>query len=48
MSGYTGCNMFSGDWSMDGATVRIGKMAMTKRLCAGPPRSVGFHSACRA
>jgi heat shock protein HslJ len=40
MSGYTGCNMFSGDWSMDGATVRIGKMAMTKRLCLGPPRDI--------
>jgi heat shock protein HslJ len=40
MSGYTGCNMFSGDWSMQGATVVIGKMAMTKRLCMGPPRDV--------
>jgi heat shock protein HslJ len=40
MSGYTGCNVFSGDWSMQGATVVIGKMAMTKRLCLGPPREV--------
>ena len=40
LSGYTGCNMFSGDWSMDGAAVRVGKMAMTKRLCMGPPRDI--------
>ena len=40
MAGYTGCNMFSGDWSMDGATVVIGKMAMTKRLCLGPVRDI--------
>jgi heat shock protein HslJ len=40
MSGYTGCNMFSGDWSMDGATVRFGRMAMTKRLCLSPTREV--------
>lgn len=40
MSGYTGCNMLSGDWSMQGATVVIGKTAMTKRLCMGPPRDV--------
>ncbi len=40
MSGYTGCNMFSGDWSMQGAAVVIGRMAMTKRLCLGPPREV--------
>ena len=40
MSGYTGRNMFSGDWSMQGATVVLGRMAMTKRLCMGPPRDV--------
>jgi heat shock protein HslJ len=40
MSGYTGCNIFSGDWSMEGATVRIGKMAMSKRLCLGPAREI--------
>src|SRR5262249_11128418 len=40
MSGYTGCNMFSGDWSMQGATVVVGRMAMTKRLCMGPVRDV--------
>lgn len=40
MAGYTGCNMFSGDWSMQGASVVVGKMAMTKRACLGPMRDV--------
>jgi heat shock protein HslJ len=38
LSGYTGCNMLSGAWTMDGAEVRIGALAMTKRLCLGPER----------
>jgi len=40
MSGYTGCNIFSGDWSMQGATLVIGRMAMTKRLCRGPAHDI--------
>ena len=35
LSGYTGCNMLSGAWKMEGDEVRIGALAMTKRLCLG-------------
>ena len=34
-SGYTGCNLFSGAWKMQGAEVRVGGLVMTKRLCVG-------------
>ena len=34
-TGYTGCNLFSGAWKMQGAAVRVGGLAMTKRLCLG-------------
>lgn len=34
-SGYTGCNLFSGAWEMQGADVRVGGLVMTKRLCLG-------------
>lgn len=36
LSGYTGCNMLSGVWAMDGADVRVASLVMTKRLCVGP------------
>ena len=36
VSGYTGCNMLSGTWSMEGAQVRFGSVATTKRGCLGP------------
>lgn len=36
LSGYTGCNLLSGAWKMDGAEVRLGGLAVTKRMCAGP------------
>ncbi len=35
LSGYTGCNIFSGAWKMQGDEVRVGGLAMTKRLCLG-------------
>jgi heat shock protein HslJ len=38
LSGYTGCNMVSGVWTMEGADVRIGALVTTKRLCVGPER----------
>ena len=38
LSGYTGCNMLSGVWTMDGGDVRIGGLVTTKRLCIGPER----------
>jgi len=36
LSGFTGCNMMSGTWSMEGEAVRVGPIAVTKRMCAGP------------
>ena len=38
LSGYTGCNMLSGAWTMQGEDVRIGALVATKRLCLGPER----------
>lgn len=35
LSGYTGCNVFSGAWKMEGEDVRVAGIAMTKRLCVG-------------
>jgi len=36
VQGYTGCNMLSGPWHMEGGEVRMGPFATTKRACAGP------------
>jgi heat shock protein HslJ len=36
VSGFTGCNMLSGTWRMEGGEVRFGGIATTKRLCLGP------------
>lgn len=36
ISGYTGCNMLSGTWRMEGGEVRFGAIATTKRMCMGP------------
>ena len=35
VAGYTGCNMLSGTWRMEGGEIRMGPMATTKRGCAG-------------
>jgi heat shock protein HslJ len=35
ITGFTGCNLLSGAWHMEGAEVRVGPIAMTKRACAG-------------
>jgi|GEM_PF-1965077 len=35
LSGYTGCNVFSGVWKMESAQVRVEGLAMTKRMCVG-------------
>lgn len=40
LSGYTGCNMFSGAWKMEGEGVRVGALVMTKRMCLGPEGEV--------
>ena len=36
LSGYTGCNMLSGSWRVDGQGVRIERLVTTKRMCVGP------------
>ena len=36
LSGYTGCNMLSGAWKMEGDEVRLGPLVTTKRMCLGP------------
>jgi heat shock protein HslJ len=40
LSGYTGCNVFSGLWKMEGDEVRVAGLAMTKRMCVGAPGEV--------
>lgn len=40
IAGYTGCNLLSGSWRMDGDEVRIGRIVVTKRMCAGPGEEV--------
>ena len=35
LAGYTGCNAFSGRWSVAGGVVQTGALAMTKRACIG-------------
>jgi heat shock protein HslJ len=34
--GFTGCNMFSGKWSVEGGVTRLAGLATTKRMCMGP------------
>ena len=36
LSGYTGCNILSGAWAMEGGDIRMGPLVTTKRLCLGP------------
>ena len=36
LSGFTGCNLLSGGWRMEGGQIRIGPLATTKRGCLGP------------
>ena len=36
MQGFTGCNMMSGAWRMEGNEVRLGAIAATRRMCVGP------------
>lgn len=40
LTGYSGCNMLSGTWRMEGDAVRIGPVIATKRMCAGPEGEV--------
>lgn len=36
LTGYTGCNMMSGTWRMEGGVARLDRVITTKRMCAGP------------
>ena len=36
VAGFTGCNMLSGQWHAEGDAVRISRVVITKRACAGP------------
>ena len=40
ISGYTGCNSFSGTWTETAGEVRFGALAATKRMCVGPGADV--------
>jgi heat shock protein HslJ len=40
LAGYTGCNMLSGTWRMEGAEMRFGSIATTKRMCMGPEAEI--------
>src|SRR5262245_7078295 len=35
VSGYTGCNMVSGTWRLEGGAIRLGPLISTKRGCPG-------------
>lgn len=35
LAGFTGCNMLSGSWRLEGGEVRLGAIAATKRYCVG-------------
>lgn len=36
LTGFTGCNMMNGVWSLEAGQVRVGPIATTKRACMGP------------
>ena len=40
VSGYTGCNMLSATWRMEGAVLRFDMVSTTKRGCLGPAGDV--------
>ncbi|HYC38405.1 MAG TPA: META domain-containing protein [Usitatibacter sp.] len=40
LSGFTGCNMLSGAWRVEGGRVILGNLITTKRACAGPEGEV--------
>ena len=47
MSGYAGCNNFSGSYSVEGGGLRVGPVASTQMACQEPGASVerAFHQA---
>jgi heat shock protein HslJ len=40
LAGYTGCNMMSGAWKLEGVNGRVGRIITTKRACLGPGSEV--------
>lgn len=40
ISGYTGCNMLSSSWVVEGGAIRLGPVITTKRACVGPEMEV--------
>jgi heat shock protein HslJ len=40
LAGYSGCNVVSGTWRIEGGALRLGPLAMTKRGCMGPAGEV--------
>ena len=36
VNGFTGCNMMSGGYSVEGGRVKLGPIMATKRFCVGP------------
>lgn len=40
IQGYTGCNLMSGEWHMEGNDIRLGRIVVTKRMCVGPEADV--------
>ncbi|MEO7743887.1 MAG: META domain-containing protein [Usitatibacter sp.] len=40
LAGFTGCNMMSGAWRMEGTELRMGSIATTKRMCLGPEAQI--------
>jgi heat shock protein HslJ len=40
IAGYSGCNLLSGSWRLEGDEIHIGRVVVTKRMCAGPGEEV--------
>lgn len=40
LSGFTGCNLISGSWSVEGGVFKLGPVATTKRFCVGPEMEI--------
>src|SRR4051812_12049535 len=40
LTGFTGCNLLSGTWSVEAGTLRFGPVVTTKRACMGPEAEV--------
>lgn len=38
--GFTGCNLMSGAWRMEGGEARLSSVATTRRMCIGPAGDV--------